>query len=173
MGADYQFVKVRCIDKTFTGDMGKFRFKNGISYWMHTRHGLEANGCGAARPVEGGNCDPFWATMNFHHNGSDVPLTEDICIKEGRSWDDKPANPTIVYAFEGESPKPIAVSAPKPTTPEPEPAHIQPEVNATDSAIDLMAENGIEAWQVEGSGRGGRITKGDVEKFLAEGGGVV
>ena len=41
------------------------------------------------------------------------------------------------------------------------------EIDATDSAKELAAENDVDLAQVQGSGSEGRITKGDVEDFIA------
>lgn len=41
-------------------------------------------------------------------------------------------------------------------------------VNATQGAIDLAAERGIDLADVEGSGAEGRVTKADVEAFVAD-----
>ena len=41
-------------------------------------------------------------------------------------------------------------------------------VNATDSAITLAEEHDLDLSTIEGSGQGGRITKGDVESAIVE-----
>jgi len=41
-------------------------------------------------------------------------------------------------------------------------------VDATEAAIKLMDENGVDHKEVTGTGTDGRITKGDVENFLDE-----
>lgn len=40
------------------------------------------------------------------------------------------------------------------------------DIDATDAAADLAAEHGLDLAKVEGTGAGGRITKGDVEAAL-------
>lgn len=52
--------------------------------------------------------------------------------------------------------------------PEPEPLTI---IDATDAARALAGEHGLDLATVQGTGSGGRITKGDVEKALADGNG--
>jgi pyruvate/2-oxoglutarate dehydrogenase complex dihydrolipoamide acyltransferase (E2) component len=42
------------------------------------------------------------------------------------------------------------------------------DVNATSGAVDLAESEGVDLTQVEGTGDGGRITKADVENYLAE-----
>jgi pyruvate/2-oxoglutarate dehydrogenase complex dihydrolipoamide acyltransferase (E2) component len=42
------------------------------------------------------------------------------------------------------------------------------DVDATDSARDLAAEEGVDLNDVEGTGEGGRVTKADVESYLSE-----
>ena len=44
----------------------------------------------------------------------------------------------------------------------------QPKPNATRAAVDLADEKGINIFNVEGSGDGGRITKSDVEQHLID-----
>jgi len=41
------------------------------------------------------------------------------------------------------------------------------DVNATSGAADLASEEGVDLADVTGTGKDGRITKGDVEDFLA------
>jgi len=42
-------------------------------------------------------------------------------------------------------------------------AEAEPEINATDGAVEYAKEVGVDLSDVKGSGVGGRITKGDVE----------
>jgi len=42
------------------------------------------------------------------------------------------------------------------------------DVNATQGAVDLAESEGVDLTQVQGTGDGGRITKADVEAYLAE-----
>lgn len=44
----------------------------------------------------------------------------------------------------------------------------KPKVDATRAAIDLAKNEGIDILQVSGSGENGRITKGDVDQYLAD-----
>ena len=68
---------------------------------------------------------------------------------------------------------PTAAPAPAPTAaPAPAPAKVAPVVKsiaAAPSATKLMAENNLSAGQISGSGRDGRITKGDVVSSVAGG----
>ena len=68
---------------------------------------------------------------------------------------------------------PTAAPAPAPTAaPAPAPAKVAPVVKsiaAAPSATKLMAENNLSAGQISGSGRDGRITKGDVVSAVAGG----
>ena len=49
---------------------------------------------------------------------------------------------------------------------EAEEAEPEPEVNATDSAIELAEKNNVKVQQVKGSGAEGRVLKKDVEALL-------
>lgn len=42
------------------------------------------------------------------------------------------------------------------------------EENATDGAVELAVENDVDLDEVQGTGRDGRVTKADVEKFLED-----
>jgi len=46
---------------------------------------------------------------------------------------------------------------------------IKPAVSATDAARLAADEAGIDITEVDGTGQGGRITKGDVDRYVAEG----
>lgn len=59
-----------------------------------------------------------------------------------------------------------AISADYGVTPEPTAAAVG-DVNATQGAIDLAAAEGVDLTQVTGTGDGGRVTKADVEAYLA------
>ena len=64
-------------------------------------------------------------------------------------------------------PEPISSIAP-PSRAELKIAHAAPsKVFATDSAIALAAENGIDLSEIEGSGADGKIIKADVAKAIA------
>jgi pyruvate/2-oxoglutarate dehydrogenase complex dihydrolipoamide acyltransferase (E2) component len=67
----------------------------------------------------------------------------------------------------GEPSTPIAVT---PATPEEEDddAAAESEVDATESAVALAEENGVDLSEVEGTGTDGRITKADVQAYLDE-----
>ena len=47
-----------------------------------------------------------------------------------------------------------------------EPAGSAGDVDATDAAVELAEEHGIDLATVEGTGKGGRIGKGDVQKVV-------
>jgi len=48
------------------------------------------------------------------------------------------------------------------------PAQTAAKVNATDEAIQLAADNGVDLAELQGSGAHGRITKGDVDRHLKQ-----
>lgn len=64
-----------------------------------------------------------------------------------------------VQAQKGYTPV-VPMYLPMPETPAPKP------VNATDAAIDLAAEHGIDLATVKGTGAGGRITVADVTALI-------
>lgn len=44
----------------------------------------------------------------------------------------------------------------------------QPKINATETAVNLAEERGVDLAMVTGTGVDGRITKGDVENYLQQ-----
>ena len=80
----------------------------------------------------------------------------------------KEAAPVAEEAVEKKAaPEAPVVEAPAPEAPaaEVEPT-AAPEINITDAARKLAEEHGIDLAGLEGSGAGGRILKGDVEKAI-------
>ena len=59
-------------------------------------------------------------------------------------------------------PPPMEVATKEPGDPEVRPGL----VNATPGARSLAAEHGVDLNQVAGSGAGGKVVKGDVQKYL-------
>ena len=59
-----------------------------------------------------------------------------------------------------------AKSAKKAAQPAESKAVVSADVNVTDAARDLAEEHGIDVAAIEGSGQGGRILKGDVDKAI-------
>lgn len=64
--------------------------------------------------------------------------------------------------------EPAAEAAPVEETPATEAAEAAPAVNATDVARKLAEEHGLDLGAIEGTGAGGRILKGDVERAIRE-----
>lgn len=182
MAGQLKFVKVACIDPKFTGSMGRFRYINGLSPWMWEKDARCALACGSAVPTIGGAVEPYHSVCDFYWPEMGVPFTEDLCLKMGIPFK-MPGNPTItgprgVEAAFAPPPKPKQ-KAPEPE-PEPEVVHDQEEedllpeeINATPSAKRLIDKKNLDPRKIVGHGSGGRITKDDVENFLAKGGGVV
>lgn len=80
------------------------------------------------------------------------------------------ADHTEDYVMPGESSHPVIPLADSAAAAhaDAERAGMEAEVDATDAARELAEENGVSLADVEGSGEGGRVTKGDVEAYLAE-----
>jgi large subunit ribosomal protein L21 len=64
--------------------------------------------------------------------------------------------------------EPAAKAAPVEETPATEAAEAAPAVNVTDVARKLAEEHGLDLGAIEGTGAGGRILKGDVERAIRE-----
>jgi 2-oxoglutarate dehydrogenase E2 component (dihydrolipoamide succinyltransferase) len=96
-------------------------------------------------------------------NVGDVIATIDTSVAPA----EKPAEPAKPAA---EAPKPAAAATPA-TTPSPAPETAKSYASGTPSpaAAKMMAEKGISASDVNGTGPGGRITKADVVSLLANG----
>ncbi|MEE8447428.1 MAG: 50S ribosomal protein L21 [Gemmatimonadota bacterium] len=66
------------------------------------------------------------------------------------------------------STEPAREAAPVEETPATEAAEAAPAVNVTDVARKLAEEHGLDLGAIEGTGAGGRILKGDVERAIRE-----
>ena len=96
-------------------------------------------------------------------NVGDVIATIDTSVAPA----EKPSEPAKPAA---EAPKPSAAPAPAATpSPAPEPAKSYASGTPSPAAAKMMAEKGISASDVNGTGPGGRITKADVVSLLANG----
>ena len=111
----------------------------------------------------------------------EVPAVADGVLKEIRieAGATVKAGDIIAVLAEGEDgggseEKPAASAEPKSEpAPEPAPKAAAPETEADESQSPavrkMLAEHGLSADQIEGSGKGGRLTKGDVESYLETG----
>ena len=110
----------------------------------------------------------------------EVPAVADGVLKEIRieAGATVKAGDIIAILAEGEGggteAKPAASAEPKSEpAPEPAPKAAAPETEADESQSPavrkMLAEHGLSADQIEGSGKGGRLTKGDVESYLESG----
>ena len=110
----------------------------------------------------------------------EVPAVADGVLKEIRieAGATVKAGDIIAILAEGEGggteEKPAASAEPKSEpAPEPAPKAAAPETEADESQSPavrkMLAEHGLSADQIEGSGKGGRLTKGDVESYLETG----
>ncbi|MCH9827363.1 MAG: 2-oxoglutarate dehydrogenase complex dihydrolipoyllysine-residue succinyltransferase [Gammaproteobacteria bacterium] len=110
----------------------------------------------------------------------EVPAVADGVLKEIRieAGATVKAGDIIAILAEGEGggteEKPAASAEPKSEpAPEPAPKAAAPETEADESQSPavrkMLAEHGLSADQIEGSGKGGRLTKGDVESYLESG----
>ena len=111
----------------------------------------------------------------------EVPAVADGVLKEIRieAGATVKAGDIIAVLAEGEDgggseEKPAASAEPKSEpAPEPAPKAAAPETEADESQSPavrkMLAEHGLSADQIEGSGKGGRLTKGDVESYLESG----
>ncbi|MDT0498362.1 2-oxoglutarate dehydrogenase complex dihydrolipoyllysine-residue succinyltransferase [Algiphilus sp. W345] len=110
----------------------------------------------------------------------EVPAVADGVLKEIRieAGATVKAGDIIAILAEGEGggaeEKPAASAEPKSEpAPEPAPKTAAPETEADESQSPavrkMLAEHGLSADQIEGSGKGGRLTKGDVESYLESG----
>jgi len=111
----------------------------------------------------------------------EVPAVADGVLKEIRieAGATVKAGDIIAILAEGEDgggteEKPAASAEPKSEpAPEPAPKAAAPETEADESQSPavrkMLAEHGLSADQIEGSGKGGRLTKGDVESYLESG----
>lgn len=96
-------------------------------------------------------------------NVGDVIATIDTSVAPA----EKPSEPAKPAT---EAPKPAAAPAPAATpSPAPEPAKSYASGTPSPAAAKMMAEKGISASDVNGTGPGGRITKADVVSLLANG----
>jgi len=111
----------------------------------------------------------------------EVPAVADGVLKEIRieAGATVKAGDIIAVLAEGEDgggseEKPAASAEPKSEpAPEPAPKAAAPATEADESQSPavrkMLAEHGLSADQIEGSGKGGRLTKGDVESYLETG----
>lgn len=109
-----RFYKVRCVDPNLTGQIGKYVFTKGQSYWLTDRRSRHALGSGAACPVPGPN-DPYFAIMEFDDNPGWPD--EATALAVSGEWSPPPGwrlvGEPILPAPPKEEPKPKAKEEPK------------------------------------------------------------
>jgi pyruvate dehydrogenase E2 component (dihydrolipoamide acetyltransferase) len=96
----------------------------------------------------------------------EAPASGTLAGLRAKEGETVPVTAVIAYILApGETPPPEAEAAPQPAAASPAPESARVQVSPV--AARLAAEQGVDARQVAGSGPGGRVTRRDVEAYLA------
>lgn len=120
------FYRVFSKSPGLSGNIGRFRFRNGVSLWMHERDCKQAMAGGAARGCDGQTA-PYHSICEFEWRHAGIPGSEQIASGCGQKWQ-MPEGARVTYCNAAEAVKEIGDKRPSAAIPKakPEPA-VEPE----------------------------------------------